>query len=81
MNKKQLALLVQTMVLSTQASINKNAESDDAPLTEDEARTLLALRLRKATRSLVAEASGCEADAVVIAEPAPKAKKAAKTAK
>lgn len=67
MNKKQLAALVQTMVLSVAATINKNAADQHEPeITEDEARTLLALRLRRLTKTVVADAAGCETDEVVI---------------
>lgn len=74
MNKKQLALLVQTLVLSTAASINGNATDNEPDITEDEARTLLAMRLRRATKGLVAEAAGVEEDDVVIVEAKAKAK-------
>ena len=69
MNKKQLAFLVQTMVLSVASSINDNAEDNEPPITEDEARTLLALRLRRLSKSVIADAAGCETDEVVITEP------------
>ena len=66
MNKKQLTLLVLTLVLSTMATINAQDADGEPDITEDEARTLLAMRLRKATRMLVADAAGCEQDEVVI---------------
>jgi hypothetical protein len=76
MNKKQLATLVQTLVLSTAASINQNSDDSEPPITEDEARTLLAMRLRKATKSLVADAAGIDEEDVVIETPPAKEKKA-----
>jgi len=78
MNKKQLAFLVQTMVLSVAATINGNATDSEPPITEDEARTLLALRLRRAHKGLIADAAGVEVEDVIIEEPPVKAK-AAKT--
>lgn len=82
MNKKQLAALVQTMVLSVASTINENATDNEPPITEDEARTLLALRLRRLVKSVVADAAGCEEDEVVITEAPVKtrAKKEAETA-
>ena len=76
MNKKQLMILVQTLVLSTAASINQNATDGEPDITEDEARTLFAMRLRKATKTLVADAAGCEEDDVVIETFVPPKKKA-----
>ena len=68
MNKKQLAALVQTMVLSVASSINETATDNEPPITEDEARTLLALRLRRLSKSIIADAAGVEQDEVVITE-------------
>ena len=79
MNKKQLALLVATLVLSTQATINGNATDNEPEITEDEARTLLAMQLRKASKQLVADAAGTETEDVIV-EQAVAPKKKAKTA-
>lgn len=78
MNKKQLATLVQTLVLSTAASLNQNATDQEQPeITEDEARTLFAMKLRAASKQLIADAAGCELEDVKFETPPEKAKKAA----
>ena len=82
MNKKQLGLLVATLVLSTQATINENANDNEPAITEDEARTLLAMKLRRASTQLVADAAGVETADVIIEEavaPVKKAKEPAET--
>jgi hypothetical protein len=77
MNKKQLTRLIQTLVLSTAASINGNATDGEPEITENEARTLLAMRIRKASRQLVADAAGVDAEDMILVEPPVKVKKAA----
>jgi|19_taG_2_1085344.scaffolds.fasta_scaffold04337_2 hypothetical protein len=76
MNKKQLTLLVQTLVLSTAATINGNAEDNEPEIIEDEARTLLAMQLRKATKQLIADASGVEREDVIVEQAVAPKKKA-----
>ena len=86
MNKKQLANLVQVIVLSTAASLNQNAtDADSEPeITEDEARALFGIHFRKASKQLIADAAGCELEDVKfvkLPEKAPKAKTPAKETK
>lgn len=76
MNKKQLAALVQGLVLSTQATINAATGSE---ITEDEARTLVAMKLRQGQRQLIADVAGVTDEQIVI-EKAPEKKRAKKTA-
>ena len=79
MNKKQFALLAATLVLSTQATINGNATDNEPDITEDEARTLFAMRLRKAANGLIADTAGVDADHVVMVQAVAPAKKAKAT--
>ena len=78
MLKKELDAIVDTMVLSVQSTANA-APGNDTLLTEDEARTLTGMRLKKTLRAFVAEVAGCDAEAVVIQIPVAKPKKAKET--
>lgn len=85
MNKKQLTALVAAIVIAANKHANKTMET-----TEDEARTLVGMALRRSANQLVCDASGCdeeeakallsEAQTQIAAETAQKkADKAAKT--
>ena len=58
MNKKQLAMLVQAAVVAVMNVMNANGDD----VTEDETRTLVALKLRKQIRSVIADCADCEPD-------------------
>ena len=58
MNKKQLQQLVDAIVLAT-----ANAASTVMSTTEDEARTLVGMRLRRLSNGIVAESAGVDDDA------------------
>lgn len=58
MNKKQLANLLAAIVLATQAHAD-NAAMDT---TEDEARTMVGMALRKVSSQIVQDASGCDGE-------------------
>jgi hypothetical protein len=57
MNKKQLANLVAAIVIAANKHANTTMET-----TEDEARTLVGMALRKQANQLVCDASGCDAE-------------------
>ena len=64
MNKKQITALVNSIVASIAATANADNGGDE-PLTEEEARTLLGMRLKRLARKLVAEALSVETEDVV----------------
>ena len=63
MNKKQITALINSIVASIVATAN--ADGGDDPLTEEEARTLLGMRLKRLAKKLVAEAVSVELEDVV----------------
>jgi len=54
MNKKMIALLLQSAVIAAQS-----ANSEFAECSEEEARTLIGMQLRKSLPGIVAGACGC----------------------
>jgi hypothetical protein len=64
MNKKQLTALLNSIVLSIVATANADADGEE-PLTEEEARTLLGMRLKRVAKKLVAESAHVDADDVI----------------
>ena len=69
MNKKQLIALVNAMVASVLATANKDIPDSEPPITADQARVLLGMRLKRSAKTLVAAACGVEATEVVWVEP------------
>jgi hypothetical protein len=57
-------------------TVNKHAVDSESPLTEDEARTLFAMKLRNGIKKIIADAAGCDVADVVIKEAPKKVKKA-----
>ncbi len=60
MHKKQLVAVLDSMIASVVATANAEAEDNEPELTEQEARTLLSRKLKKAAKGLVAATVGCE---------------------
>ncbi len=76
MNKKQLAALVAAIVAATQSHADSVMET-----TEDEARTLVGMALRKLANQIVQDACGADADEAAAALKAAKTEADAETAK
>ena len=75
MNKKQLMLLVTSLVLSAQAMANKDATNDEPQMTEDEARVLVGQTLKRKAKALVSETCHAELEDVIWVNAPEKAKK------
>ncbi len=80
MHKKQLVAVLDSMIASVVATANAEAEDNEPELTEQEARTLLSRKLKKAAKGLVAATVGCEEDEVVWVAVEPKTRKKAEKA-
>jgi hypothetical protein len=67
MNKKQMTDLVNAMVRSTQVLLNDLASDQDEPeISEDQARTLVGIQLRKVQKQIIATSVGCDVEDVVV---------------
>ncbi len=65
MNKKQLTALVNQAVQSVVATANQDTDSSEPLMTEEEARTMFGMRLKKSIKKIVAEACFCDVSDVI----------------